>query len=91
MSIRVEFYGIPRHRAGVPFVELCEAQPRVSLAEVLRAVGDRFPALARDCLTVDRLRDEYAANLDGERFVRDPATPIPSGASLLIMSADAGG
>jgi hypothetical protein len=34
----------------------------------------------------------YAVNLDGERFVRDPATPLARVKTLLLLlSADAGG
>jgi molybdopterin converting factor small subunit len=30
-------------------------------------------------------------NLDGQRFVKDLATPVRDGQSVLILSADAGG
>lgn len=91
MSIRVEFYGIPRQRAGVAATTVEVAAAPVALNDVYRQLGKRFPALARDCFDEDRLRDGYIANLNGDRFVTDTTTPLPDGSCLLILSADAGG
>jgi molybdopterin converting factor small subunit len=86
-TIRVEFFGIPRARAGVPGTTACGAK----LGDVLADLAQRFPELAAACLEGNRLRAEYAANLNGRLFVRDPATALAPGDSLLILSADGGG
>lgn len=87
MSIRVEFYGIPRQRAGVASVEV-EGD---CLGEVLREVGASLPELAGACLDGDRLQGGYLANVNGTFFTSDPATPVKPGDAVLILSADAGG
>ncbi len=61
------------------------------LDELLRAVADRCPEWAAECLEGDGLRPGYLANINGQRFVRDPRTSVRCGDELLIMSADAGG
>ena len=87
MSISVEMFGIPRQRAGVSQA-LAEG---VRLSEVLANLAQRFPRLADECIADGRLQQGYLANLNGQRFVSDPATPLEPGDSLLILSADAGG
>ncbi|MDP6469248.1 MAG: MoaD/ThiS family protein [Pirellulaceae bacterium] len=91
MSIRVEFYGIPRHRTGVATTTVEIAGTTALLIDVVRRLSDRFPNLARDCFDQDGLRDGFAANVNGERFVSDASTPLVDGSCLLILSADAGG
>lgn len=86
-TIRVEFFGIPRARAGVPGTTARGAK----LGEVLAELAGRFPELAAACLEGNRLRAEYAANLNGQSFVRDPETALAPGDSLLILSVDGGG
>lgn len=93
MQVLVEFYGIPRLRAGRATLELhwgAELKT-ITLADVLRDLANQLPAFARHCLEDNALGKGYIANLNGHRFVSDPATPISDGASLLILSADAGG
>jgi molybdopterin converting factor small subunit len=85
--ITVEFFGVPRERCGVAATTV----PGDRLGTVLRSLEKCFPALATDCLASGRLRPGFAANLNGERFVSDPDTPLRDGDTLLIMSADAGG
>ncbi|MEX2119388.1 MAG: MoaD/ThiS family protein [Pirellulales bacterium] len=87
MSISVEFFGIPRERAGVA-ATTAEGQ---RLDQVLTGLGERYPRLADACIESGRLKPGYAANLNGDRFVTDPATPLEPGDALLILSADAGG
>ena len=89
MPIRVEFYGIARQRAGVPAVEL--ATSGATLNQVLLEVAAQLPVFGQACIASGTLAATLAANLDGERFISDPATPIRNGQSLLILSADAGG
>jgi molybdopterin converting factor small subunit len=82
----VEFLGIPRERAGVSEVVI-EAD---TLGQVLRTLGERFPALG-DLIAADSLHPSIAANLNGDVFVRDPRTRLAAGDRLLILSADVGG
>lgn len=82
----VEFLGIPRERAGTAGLELEAA----TLGDVLEALAGRFPELA--ALVAGRvLHPSIAANLNGDRFVRDPLTRLAEGDRLLILSADVGG
>ena len=84
--MRVELYGVPRERAGVAQLEL-QAD---TLGQLLNALAGRFPALAA-CIADNRLQPSFAANLNGDRFVSDPGTPLAASDSVLILSADAGG
>ncbi len=85
--VRVELFGIARRRAGIEEI-LVEAR---NLREVLERLAGRFPDLAGVCIEGDRLRPGFIANLNGDRFITDPETPIQTDDSLLILSADAGG
>lgn len=88
MSITVELFGIPRQRAGVAKT----AAAGTRLDEVVADLAGRFPQLAEECFAGGRgLKPGTLANLNGERFVTDPATPLRPGDALLILSADAGG
>lgn len=87
MSIRVEFYGIPRRRAGVAATTV-DAR---TLGEALARLHHTFPALAEVCEADGRLRPGYLANINAAHFTRDPAYPLCEGDSLLILSSDAGG
>lgn len=91
MLLRVEFYGIARQRAGTPHVQLDLVGGETSLAEAMRQLAHLLPSFGSECLANGRLHPALSANLGGERFVSDPATPIRDGQSLLILSADAGG
>jgi sulfur-carrier protein len=91
MAICVEFFGIARQRAGVSRLHLELASPAAPLADVLTAVAEQLPPLQNGWIAAGRLHASLAANLDGQRFVSDPATLIGDGQSLLILSADAGG
>ena len=97
MSVRVEFYGIPRSRAGVQATEL-DVGAGASFSQILAELAARFPNLAGDCICqtmpprgAASLRQGYTASLGGQRFVNDPDEVLRPGDSLLIMSADAGG
>ena len=91
MAILVEFFGIARQRAGVSQLELRLPEAQSRLADVLGAIAGQAPALGGEWIAGGKLHASLAANLDGQRFVSDPATPIRDGQSLLILSADAGG
>jgi molybdopterin converting factor small subunit len=87
VSARVELFGIARARAGVAEAEV-EAD---SLGGVLRALAGRFPNLEGEVIRDGALAEGWLVSLDGERFVDDPATPVPDGATLLLITAHAGG
>jgi molybdopterin converting factor small subunit len=92
MTIRIEFFGIARQRAGLKRLELDSDKPQATLHDVLRLLGQAAPQLRDSGLLANgELHPTLSANVGGERFVRDPATIIRDGQSLLIMSADAGG
>ncbi len=82
----VEFLGVPRQRAGVSELEV-QAE---TLGQLLDVLATRLPGFA-DLVAQDRLHPSLAANLNGDRFVSDPATALVAGDHLLILSADAGG
>jgi sulfur-carrier protein len=91
MHITVEFYGIPRQRAGCSRQELEFPSKRIELQEVLRRLTDLHPGLRDECIRDGFLVPGYTANLAGERFLSDPCYILGDGDVLLILSADAGG
>ena len=84
--MRVEFFGVPRQRAGISELEV-EAE---TLGQVLEALLRRIPSF-REFIQVDRLHPSLAANLNGDLFVSDPQTPLAKNDCVFILSADAGG
>jgi molybdopterin converting factor small subunit len=84
--MRVELLGIARERAGVAELQL-EAE---TLGQLLTALVARFPALS-GFIAAEQLAPSLAANLNGDRFVTDPSTPLNERDFVLILSADAGG
>jgi molybdopterin converting factor small subunit len=84
--MRVEFFGVPRQRAGIPELEI-EAE---TLGQMLQAVAYRVPSLS-ELIHLDRLHPALTASLNGDQFVSDPQTPLAKSDCVLILSADAGG
>jgi molybdopterin converting factor small subunit len=84
--MQVEFYGVSRQRAGVGSVEIHAA----TLGELLSILSSQVPALS-DLIVGNRLHPALAASLNGDRFVRDPHTPLSADDCVLLLSADAGG
>lgn len=84
--MQVEFFGVPRERAGLSKLEV-QAD---TLGHLLGTLAVRIPALG-NVLNVDGLHSAFVANLNGDRFVSDPATPLNENDCILILSADAGG
>ena len=84
--MQVEFFGVSRDRAGIATMDV-EAD---TLGRMLGALGTRIPGLA-ELIIVDRLHSSLAANLNGDRFISDPATPLGDGDRVLIISSDVGG
>jgi len=84
--MRVEFLGIPRERVGMAELDVEAA----TLGELLTTLERRFPTLV-EVVQSGCLRAAFAANLNGDRFIRDPQTRLGSNDCVLILSADAGG
>jgi molybdopterin converting factor small subunit len=84
--MHVEFFGVPRERAGCDEVDV-EAD---TLGRLLGTLAARMPGLA-ELIVVDRLHPSLAASLNGDRFISDPETPLGDDDRVLILSADAGG
>jgi molybdopterin converting factor small subunit len=86
-EVIVEFFGIPRQRAGQVSM-VVKAQ---TLGQVLGALRTALPGF-QDLLRSDgRLAPQYRMSLDGQRFLEDLQEVIPPGARLLLLSADVGG
>jgi molybdopterin converting factor small subunit len=84
--MHVEFLGVPRQRAGVAELDVAAD----TLGGLLGILAARLPALG-ELIAVDRLHPACVANLNGDRFVSDPGTPLAADDCVLILSADAGG
>ena len=89
MSIEVEFFGIPRLRAGTERVAIATDRA-LRLSDIFRAVSVECPTFAGACLHGNQLRDGFLASIDGEVFTQDDVL-VECGKSVLIVSADAGG
>jgi molybdopterin converting factor small subunit len=85
MSLVVEFFGIPRQRAGVASIVLGEHELPATLGHLWSDLHTRFPQLE------PALSPHVAINLDGLRFVQDPQVTLRGVTHVLVMSADAGG
>jgi hypothetical protein len=86
-TVIVEFYGIPRQRAGVAELTV-RAGP---VAEVLTAIKEACPGLADLTHADGKLSGHYLVSIDGKGFISDPRQPLARGTRLLLLSADAGG
>jgi molybdopterin converting factor small subunit len=88
--MHVEFFGVPRARAGLSGLEL-NAE---TLGELLTMLAAQIPSFGKFIGTDEQgshLHPAFVANLNGDRFVRDPRTPLAENDCLMILSADAGG
>ena len=81
--VRVELYDGARRLAGRERVDVDAA----TLGDAQSALSLACPALGRALADARHWR----WSLGGDRFVDDPATPLADGASLLLLSAQAGG
>ncbi len=85
--VTIEFYGIPRARAGRKDLVVSATTAGEALAEVAR----ECPNLAGMFQSDGRLSPHYLLSLDGQSFVTDLAHLLHSGDRLLLLSADVGG
>jgi molybdopterin converting factor small subunit len=84
--MQVEFFGVPRQRAGVSELDV-RAE---TLGQLLGHLAKQVPSL-HELIARDRLRPGFVANLNGDRFISDPDTCLGEQDHVLILSADAGG
>ena len=88
--MHVEFFGVPRQRAGLSELEM-NAE---TLGQLLTTLATQIPSFAK-FIGADgqgsRLHPVFVANLNGDRFVTDPRTPLAKNDRVIILSADAGG
>ncbi len=61
-----------------------------TFGDLLTTLERRLPRFG-DVIQAGHLRAAFVANLNGDRFIRDPRTPLSSHDCVLILSADAGG
>jgi molybdopterin converting factor small subunit len=86
-GITVEFYGIPRKRAGQAAVSV----RATNISELLRAIRAACPGLDDLCDDEGALSRHYLLSLNGERFVAGTDVALADGARVLLLSADPGG
>ena len=86
-GVIVEFYGIPRQRAGRAELSCPPGTVRDLLLEVERICPKLHGLLAAN----GRLAPQYLLSLDGRRFTADLGESVRAGDRLVLLSADAGG
>jgi hypothetical protein len=86
-AVTVEFFGIPRLRAGRRELRVQAGTARSALA----AVEAVCPGLRGVCREDGTLSPHYLLSRDGERFITDLGEVVEAGERLLLLSADAGG
>jgi len=87
VEVTVEFYGIPRQRAGRAEMTVQAG----TLGDMLSAVEAACPGLAGLVDSNGRLTSHYLVSLDGREFATDVQELLKQGQRLLLLSADAGG
>ena len=97
LHIPVELFGTARLRSGMSAVTL-ELRPRVSRAELVRALALACPGLVGSVIRTDLtgLEDGYALNRSGLAFISMSGTggediALQPGDSILVLSSQAGG
>ena len=85
--VTVEFFGMPRQRAGRADLVL----PAATILQLLQSVAQACPQL-NDLRQADgRLSPHYLLSINGQRFLTDLQEELRSGDQVLLLSADAGG
>lgn len=88
MAVTVEFFGIPRQRAGRADLLVSQAGTVRELLDCLRKECPQLNDLVKEN---GRLARHYLLSLDGREFVTDLSQILPAGSRVLLLSADAGG
>jgi molybdopterin converting factor small subunit len=92
--MHVEFFGVSRQRAGTSELEVNAntlGQLLGTLATQIPSLGELIAGSGPPSAQGVRLNTAFVANLNGDRFVSDPGTPLGAHDCVLILSADAGG
>jgi molybdopterin converting factor small subunit len=84
--MHVEFFGVPRQRAGLSELDV-QAD---TLGQLLKTLVAEIPSLGK-LIGVNGLHPSFVTSLNGDRFISDPETPLGRNDCVLILSADAGG
>jgi len=85
--ITVEFLGIPKLKAGVPFCQV----PVGTLSSIIDHLKKQFPRLSEEFMPSPSGKSHVLYSLNGDYFLQDPNTILIEGQVLLVISADAGG
>jgi molybdopterin converting factor small subunit len=85
-QITVEFFGVPRLRAGRAELTVTAR----TVAELLTAIRAACPQLG-DVISENDLSPHYLLSLNGNRFLTEPGQSLKTGDRVLLLSADAGG
>lgn len=86
-TVTVEFYGMPRQRAGRAELTVVAS----TVAELLEAVERACPGLVGLRRPDGRLAAHYLLSVEGRQFVTDLRQELRPGDRVLLLSADAGG
>jgi molybdopterin converting factor small subunit len=86
-TVTVEFFGVPRQRAGRAEM-VVQAN---TVAELLAVVEQACPGLAGLVQADGRLAPHYLLSLGGRQFVTDVRQELRPGERVLLLTADAGG
>lgn len=88
-TVRVEFFGIPRHQVGVTSFDV--EVHSLTLGDVLSATAKELPKFGQHCLDGSRLKPGLLANINGRCFTTDHAMLLVDQDAVLILSSDVGG
>ncbi len=86
-TVTIEFFNIPRERAGRSELTV----PSGTMGEVLAAVERACPGLRGLVEPDGRLARHYLVSLGGQCFISDLRHCLQPGERLWLLSADAGG
>ncbi len=86
-QVTVEFFGIPRQRAGRAEL-IVHAE---TVGELLAVLEKMCPALGELVGPDGYLSAHYLLSFNGETFIRDPNHRLSAGEKVLLLSADVGG
>jgi hypothetical protein len=85
--VRVEFYGVPRLRAG----QAREVIRARTVSELVTGIAVACPLLAPLLADFGAARSPCLLVLNGREFVADPEQELVHGDVAILLSADAGG
>lgn len=85
--VTVEFFGVPRLRAGRASLSVRAG----TLRDVLAQVSAACPNLGGLLDEQGRVASHYLVSVNGDRFVREGDEDIAPGARVLLLTADVGG